>query len=70
MNPPTCQVIEPLYKPANGPQICADGGYNIGVDVCQGDSGTGVTVKGKGSRQYLTGLVSYETNVRGLGSMW
>ncbi|KAJ2804614.1 hypothetical protein H4R21_001571 [Coemansia helicoidea] len=59
--PQACQVIESRYDGANGMQICADSNYNVGVDVCQGDSGTGTTVTYNGT-QYLAGLVSYGTN--------
>lgn len=62
--PDDCQVIEPQYNDANGPQICANNNYNVGVDVCQGDSGTGVTVKYMG-KQYYVGLVSYGTDAKG-----
>ncbi|KAJ1728884.1 hypothetical protein LPJ61_003801 [Coemansia biformis] len=59
--PKACQVIESRYDGANGMQICADSNYSVGVDVCQGDSGTGTTVTYKGV-QYFAGLVSYGTN--------
>lgn len=62
--PQNCQIIEPLYKSADGPQICTDNHYNVGADACQGDSGTGMTIW-KDGRQYLAGLVSYGTNARG-----
>ncbi|KAJ1901048.1 hypothetical protein LPJ66_001057 [Kickxella alabastrina] len=63
--PEDCQVIEPSYNGANGPQICANNHYNIGVDVCQGDSGTGTTIVAENGKQYLAGLVSYGTNKLG-----
>ncbi|KAJ2778903.1 Mannan-binding lectin serine protease 1 [Coemansia javaensis] len=59
--PKACQVIEARYNSADGMQICADSNYNVGVDVCQGDSGTGTTINYKGT-QYFAGLVSYGTN--------
>ncbi|KAJ2161030.1 CLIP domain-containing serine protease [Coemansia sp. RSA 552] len=62
--PQACQVIEPRYANANGTQICTDANYNVGVDVCQGDSGTGSTIK-KNGREYFAGLVSYGTNKNG-----
>ncbi|KAJ2747343.1 hypothetical protein GGI20_000594 [Coemansia sp. BCRC 34301] len=62
--PKDCQVIEPNYESADGPQICANNHYNIGVDVCQGDSGTGTTFISNGT-QYFSGLVSYGTNANG-----
>ncbi|KAJ2030693.1 Transmembrane protease serine 11F [Coemansia sp. S16] len=62
--PKDCQVIEPSYVSADGPQICVDSHYSIGVDVCQGDSGTGATIINNGT-QYYSGLVSYGTNARG-----
>ncbi|KAJ2005784.1 hypothetical protein GGI04_002110 [Coemansia thaxteri] len=63
-NPSDCQVIESNYKDADGPQICANNHYNIGVDVCQGDSGTGTTVFSN-KTPYYSGLVSYGTNAAG-----
>ncbi|KAJ2691166.1 Transmembrane protease serine 11F [Coemansia spiralis] len=62
--PKDCQVIEPNYVSADGPQICVNSHYSIGVDVCQGDSGTGATIINNGT-QYYSGLVSYGTNARG-----
>ncbi|KAI8320863.1 trypsin-like serine protease, partial [Martensiomyces pterosporus] len=62
--PADCQVIVYDYKSANGPQICANNHYNIGVDVCQGDSGTGTTIYANG-QQYLAGLVSFGTDAEG-----
>ncbi|KAJ2715116.1 hypothetical protein H4R19_001381 [Coemansia spiralis] len=59
--PQACRVIESRYDGANGMQICADSNYNVGVDVCQGDSGTGTTISYNGIK-YLAGLVSYGTN--------
>ncbi|KAJ2797909.1 hypothetical protein H4R20_005016 [Coemansia guatemalensis] len=59
--PKACQVIEPRYQNANEYQICTDANYNVGVDACQGDSGTGSTIKYKGT-QYFAGLVSYGTD--------
>ncbi|KAJ1795949.1 hypothetical protein LPJ59_004045 [Coemansia sp. RSA 2399] len=62
--PSNCQSIEPLYQGANGPLICADNNYNVGVDVCQGDSGTGTTINSDG-KAYYAGLVSYGTDKEG-----
>ncbi|KAJ2728336.1 hypothetical protein H4R23_003664, partial [Coemansia sp. Cherry 401B] len=59
--PEACQVIEPRYSSANESQICTDANYNVGVDACQGDSGTGSTIK-KDGKEYFAGLVSYGTN--------
>ncbi|KAJ2632769.1 hypothetical protein H4R22_001001 [Coemansia sp. RSA 1290] len=59
--PQACQVIEPRYSSANGMQICTDANYSVGVDACQGDSGTGSTIK-DGDKEYFVGLVSYGTN--------
>ncbi|KAJ1989137.1 hypothetical protein GGI26_005288 [Coemansia sp. RSA 1358] len=56
--PRSCQDIDSSYKNADGSQICADNNYNVGVDVCQGDSGTGTTINA-GGKAYLAGLVSY-----------
>ncbi|KAJ2339444.1 hypothetical protein GGF43_006644, partial [Coemansia sp. RSA 2618] len=53
--PKACQVIEPRYNGANGMQVCTDAHYSVGVDACQGDSGTGATIK-KDGRHYLAGL--------------
>ncbi|KAJ2235060.1 hypothetical protein IWW45_002908 [Coemansia sp. RSA 485] len=63
--PDDCKAIEPDYKSANGGQICVNNNYNVGVDVCSADSGTGTTVQGKDSKMYLAGLVSYGTNAKG-----
>ncbi|KAJ1822348.1 hypothetical protein LPJ75_000458 [Coemansia sp. RSA 2598] len=63
--PDDCKAIEPDYKSANGGQICVNNNYNVGVDVCSADSGTGTTIAGPDSRQYLAGLVSYGTNANG-----
>ncbi|KAJ2403283.1 hypothetical protein GGI23_000075 [Coemansia sp. RSA 2559] len=62
--PSNCQTIEPLYRDANGPIVCADNNYNVGVDVCQGDSGTGTTIHSDG-KAYYASLVSYGTNKEG-----
>ncbi|KAJ1672148.1 hypothetical protein GGF38_000257 [Coemansia sp. RSA 25] len=62
--PKDCQFLDPNYLSADGPQICANNHYNIGVDVCQGDSGTGMTYVSNGI-QYFSGLVSYGTNANG-----
>ncbi|KAJ2135751.1 serine-type endopeptidase activity protein [Coemansia sp. RSA 678] len=62
--PKACQVIEPRYNSANDSQICTDAHYDVGVDACQGDSGTGSTIK-KNGKHYLAGLVSYGTNRKG-----
>ncbi|KAJ2724458.1 hypothetical protein GGI07_001970 [Coemansia sp. Benny D115] len=62
--PKDCQVIEPTYQNANGLQICVNNNYHVGVDVCQGDSGTGITIKDSG-KEYLAGLVSYGTDAQG-----
>ncbi|PIA16414.1 trypsin-like serine protease [Coemansia reversa NRRL 1564] len=59
--PKACQIIEPRYDNANEYQICTDANYNVGVDACQGDSGTGSTIKYNGI-QYFAGLVSYGTD--------
>ncbi|KAJ1642246.1 hypothetical protein J3B02_000969 [Coemansia erecta] len=63
--PDDCKLIEQDYKSANGPQICVNNNYNVGVDVCSADSGTGTTIVGTDSKQYLAGLVSYGTNAKG-----
>ncbi|KAJ2083766.1 Mannan-binding lectin serine protease 1 [Coemansia sp. RSA 988] len=62
--PKACQVIEPRYQNANVYQICTDANYSVGVDACQGDSGTGSTIRYKGT-QYFAGLVSYGTDKDG-----
>ncbi|KAJ2206117.1 Coagulation factor X [Coemansia sp. RSA 521] len=62
--PKACQAIEPRYNSANDLQICTDAHYDVGVDACQGDSGTGSTIKMNG-KHYLAGLVSYGSNRKG-----
>ncbi|KAJ2538396.1 hypothetical protein EV175_006481 [Coemansia sp. RSA 1933] len=56
--PENCMEIDPTYQNANGSLICVDNNYNVGIDVCQGDSGTGTTIT-LGSKTYFAGLVSY-----------
>ncbi|KAJ1732474.1 hypothetical protein LPJ72_003396, partial [Coemansia sp. Benny D160-2] len=56
--PKDCKDIDSTYEDANGSLICANNNYNVGVDVCQGDSGTGTTVI-SGGKAYFAGLVSY-----------
>ncbi|KAJ2371205.1 hypothetical protein GGI05_007868, partial [Coemansia sp. RSA 2603] len=60
--PDDCKVIVPDYASADGPQICVDNNYNIGVDVCSGDSGTGTTIRARNGVEYLAGLVSFGTD--------
>ncbi|KAJ2804228.1 Serine protease 56 [Coemansia helicoidea] len=62
--PQLCIIVEPRYDSANGTQICADNNYNVTVDICQGDSGTGTTIRYNG-KHYLAGLVSFGTNLFG-----
>ncbi|KAJ2086162.1 hypothetical protein IW138_005878 [Coemansia sp. RSA 986] len=61
--PQNCQVIDPTYMNADGSFICVDNNYNVGVDVCQGDSGTG-TIINSGGKPYIAGLVSYGTDAQ------
>ncbi|KAJ1642247.1 hypothetical protein J3B02_000970 [Coemansia erecta] len=63
--PDKCHVILPKYSSADGPQICVNNNYNVGVDVCSGDSGTGTTIQANNNVEYLAGLVSFGTDVNG-----